>query len=268
GGMYHIDETLKNDYNTNANYKRWNYRLNTDINVTPSTIVKLGVAGSLSTRNSPGLGDGDFWGVLFGYSPIRTPIMYSNGYVPAIGEGNQTNPWVVATQTGFNENWTNNIQTNISIEQDFSFITQGLRARGIVGFDTNNSSNIHRRKWPEQWLAERARDEKGNLVFRHISDPSEMHQSSSSGGDRREFLDMMFNYDRGFGNHNIGGVLRFTRDAFVQTVNVGDDIKNGISRRNQALAGRLTYNWKNRYFTDFNFGYTGSENFATGEQYG
>ncbi|WP_257668395.1 SusC/RagA family TonB-linked outer membrane protein [Parapedobacter tibetensis] len=268
GGMYKTDETLRNDYNTNANYRRWNYRLNTDINITKTTVAKVGVAGSLSKRNSPGLGDTDFWGVLFGYSPIRTPVVYSNGYVPAVGTGNQTNPWVVATQTGFNENWTNNIQTNISVEQNFDFITKGLRGRGIFGFDTNNSSNIQRRKWPEQWRAERARDENGELVFSHVAAPSEMHQASSSGGDRREFLDMMFNYDRSVGDHNLGGVARFTRDAFVRTVAIGDDIKNGISRRNQALAGRATYSWKYRYFADFNFGYTGSENFARGQQYG
>ncbi|SEM68897.1 TonB-linked outer membrane protein, SusC/RagA family [bacterium A37T11] len=268
GGMYKTDETLRNDYNTNANYKRYNYRLNTDINVTKSTVVKVGVAGSLDKRNSPGLGDGDFWGVLFGYSPIRTPVMYSNGYVPAIGGGNQTNPWVVATQTGFNEDWTNRIQTNVSVEQNFDFITKGLRFRGILGYDTNNSSSIQRRKWPEQWRAERARDENGNLVFTHISDPHELYQASTSSGDRREFYDMMFNYDRNVGDHNFGAVARFTRESLVQTVAIGDDIKNGISRRNQALAGRVTYNWKNRYFTDFNFGYTGSENFATGQQYG
>lgn len=268
GGMYKTDETLRNEYNTNANYKRYNYRLNTDINVTQSTLLKVGVAGSLSMRNSPGLGDNDFWGVLFGYSPIRTPVMYSNGYVPAIGVGNQTNPWVVATQTGFNENWRNNIQTNIAIEQNFDFITRGLRFRGIFGFDTNNNSDIHRRKWPEQWRAERARDENGELVFSHVSPPAEMHQFSSSGGDRREFWDLMFNYDRNVGDHHFGLVSRFTRDAFVWTVNIGDDIKNGISRRNQALAGRFAYNWKHRYFADFTFGYTGSENFARGHQYG
>ncbi|MGH2623125.1 MAG: SusC/RagA family TonB-linked outer membrane protein, partial [Sphingobacterium sp.] len=79
GGMYKSDETLREDYNTNANFKRFNYRLNTDIDVTKSTLLKVGVSGSLDKRNSPGLGDNDFWGVLFGYSPIRTPIMYSNG---------------------------------------------------------------------------------------------------------------------------------------------------------------------------------------------
>ncbi|MCY4780109.1 TonB-dependent receptor [Sphingobacterium sp. UT-1RO-CII-1] len=268
GGMYKTDETLRSDYNTNADFKRYNYRLNTDIDITKTTLLKVGVAGSLSKRNSPGLGDHDFWGVLFGYSPIRTPILYSNGYIPAIGTGNQTNPWVVATQTGYNENWRNNIQTNIALEQNFDFITKGLRFRGILGFDTNNNSNIERRKWPEQWRAERARDENGEIVYRHVSDPREMHQSSSSGGDRREFLDLMFNYGRNVGDHHFGGVARYTRDAFVWTVNIGDDIKNGISRRNQAFAGRVNYNWKSRYFADFNFGYNGSENFAPGHQYG
>jgi len=268
GGMYHVDETLKSDYNTNANYRRWNYRLNTDMNITKSTILKVGVAGFLAKRNSPGLGDGDFWGVLFGYSPIRTPITYSNGYVPAIGTGNQTNPWVVATQTGYNENWANNINLDITFEQNFDFITKGLRARGILGYDTYNNNNIRRLKWPEQWRAERARDENGNLLFTSVSAPREMYQESSASGNRREFIDVMLNYDRSIGNHNISLVGKFTRDALVRTVDLGADIKNGISRKNEALAGRVTYNYHNRYITDFNFGYTGSENFAPGNQYG
>lgn len=267
-GMYHTDETLRKDYNTNANYKRWNYRMNTDIDITETTLLKVGLSGSLSKRNSPGLGDDDVWGVLFGYSPIRTPVMYSNGYVPAVGTGNQTNPWVVATQTGFNENWENKIQTNISLEQNFDFITKGLRFTGHFGFDTNNYNEIQRRKWPEQWRAERARDENGEIIYTHVSDPREMFQYSTGSGDRREFLDLMLNYDRGFNGHNVGWALKYTRDALVKTVNLGDDIKNGVSKRNQGLGARINYNWNLRYFVDFNIGYTGSENFASGHQYG
>jgi TonB-linked SusC/RagA family outer membrane protein len=283
GGMYKIDESLKKDYNTNANYKRWNYRLNTDMNVTSSTILKVGVAGSLGLRNSPGIGDIDFWGSLFGYSPISMPITYSNGRIPAVGEGNRTNPWVMATQTGYNENWTNNIQINVTAEQNLDFITQGLRGRGIFGYDTHNNNNIRRIKWPEQWRADRARNvNNGEIIYYKVSDPREMTQLGSGYGNRREFLDFMFNYDRGFNGHNIGAVARFTRDALVETVNYesilengivvnrnySNDIKNGLARKNEALAGRVTYNYRNRYFTDFNFGYTGSENFARGNQYG
>lgn len=267
-GMYDTGQALQDDYNTNANYKRWNYRLNTDIDITKTTLLKVGVSGSLAKRNSPGLGDNDVWGELFGYSPIRTPVVYSNGYVPAIGTGNQTNPYVAATQTGFNENWENKIQTNVSLEQNFDFITQGLRFRGLFGYDTNNFENIYRHKWPEQWRAERTRDSEGNLVFTHISDPREMFQASNSDGDRREFLDMMFNYDRTVKDHHFSGTVKYTQDAFIKTQDLGTDLKNGVSKRNQGLAGRVAYNWMLRYFLDFNFGYTGSENFATGHQFG
>lgn len=44
-GMYKTDETLRHKYNTNADYKRWNYRLNADVDITPTTVLKLGISG-------------------------------------------------------------------------------------------------------------------------------------------------------------------------------------------------------------------------------
>jgi TonB-linked SusC/RagA family outer membrane protein len=268
-GMYNTDATLRKDYNTNANYKRWNYRMNADIDVTKTTLLKVGISGSLSKRNSPGLGDNDVWGELFGYNAIQTPVFYSNGYIPAMGTGNRTNPWVAATQTGYNENWENKIQTDISLEQNLDFIAKGMRFTGRFGYDTNNYNNIYRRMWPEQYRAGRARDANGELVFTKISDSSPMYQESDSQGDRREFLDVVLQYGNEiFENHHVEGTVKYTQDSYIQTQNLGSDLKNGVSKRNQALAGRVTYNWHHRYFADFNFGYTGSENFATGHQYG
>lgn len=267
-GMYNTDDAIKDDYNTNANYRLYTYRLNTDLDVTKSTLVQVGVSGSLSKRNSPGLGDNDLWGQLFGYSPIRTPITYSNGYVPAVGTGNQTNPWVAATQTGFNEDWVSKIQTNITVKQNFDFLTKGLSFTGRFGYDTDNYNTIFRRKWPEQWRAERARDADGKLVFSKISDPSEMFQTSSSRGNRKEFLDLMVNWGRNFNKHYFSATAKYTQDAFIETQGLGEDLKNGVARRNQAVAGRIAYDYNVKYFLDFNFGYTGSENFARGQQYG
>ncbi len=90
GGMYKVDDTLK-DYDTNANYKKWNYRMNTDIDITKTTILKVGVSGSLEKYNDAGLGSDDIWNSLMGYNPVSTPVLYSNGYVPTFGTGDRTN---------------------------------------------------------------------------------------------------------------------------------------------------------------------------------
>lgn len=267
-GMYKTDKALKNDYDTNANSKLWSYRLNTDIDITKTTLLKVGVSGSLRKNNEPGLG-GDIWRSVMGQSPISIPLMYSNGYVPAYGTGYQTNPYVLATQTGYREHWENKIQTNATLEQKLDFITQGLRFVGRFGFDTNNNTTIKREKWPEQWKAERYRDENGEIVYKRVSEAQKvMKQSSESSGDRIEFFEAELHYDRGFHAHHLGGTLKYNQDKKVMTVKINEDIKNGIARRHQGLAGRVSYNWNYRYFADFNFGYNGSENFATGHQFG
>lgn len=266
-GMYKTDENLRKDYDTNANAKRWNYRLNTDIDITKSTLLKVGVSGSLKKVNEPGLG-GDIWHSIMGQTPISIPLVYSNGYIPAYGTGNQTNPWVLATQTGYNEVWENKIQTNVTLEQKLDFITKGLSFVGRFGYDTNNKNNIKHEKWPEQWKAQRFRDENGELVFERISTEQKMRISSGASGERLEFFEAILQYDRGFKEHHLGGTLKYNQDSKIVTVNIGDDIKKSIPRRHQGLAGRVSYNWNYRYFADFNFGYSGSENFATGHQFG
>ncbi|WP_077152537.1 SusC/RagA family TonB-linked outer membrane protein [Bacteroides bouchesdurhonensis] len=269
-GMYKVDNEMKKDYNTNTNFRKWTYRMNIDIDITKSTLLKVGVSGSLRKQNDPGQGTTSIWTALMGYNAITTPITYSDGRIPAIGNdnGDRFNPWVQATQTGFNESWKNNIQTNITLEQKLDFITKGLRFVGRFGYDTENSNYIKRYKYPELWRAERYRNSEGDLVFTKIVDEKKLEQASGSSGERHEFFEWELHYDRGFKAHHVGGVLKYTQSSKVQTQGIGTDIKNGIARRNQGLAGQATYNWNYRYFVNFNFGYTGSENFHKDHRYG
>ncbi|WP_276794511.1 SusC/RagA family TonB-linked outer membrane protein [Segatella oulorum] len=268
-GMYNTDETLRKKYDTNANYKRWNYRMNVDIDVTPTTIIKLGVSGNLNKRNSPGLGDQYLWSELFGFNALSSPVLYSNGYVPAYGNNiHQMNPWVSSTRTGYNEEWDNNIQTNVTVDQKLDFITKGLSFTGRFGYDTYNSNHIYYRLWPAMYRAN-SRDSQGNIIWDKLFEETSMSQKSGGDGSRHEFLEALLRWDRTFDKlHNFSAVSRFTQDERIQTQNIGTDIKNSVSKRNQGLAGQLTYNYALRYFVDFNFGYNGSENFADHHRYG
>lgn len=268
GGMYKVDDSLK-DYNTNANYKRWNYRINVDMDITSMTLLKVGIGGSLDKQNQSGKTAAEIWNSIMGQNPVTIPVMYSNGYVPAYGTGNKTNPWVLSTQSGYTENWNNAVQTSATLEQKLDFITKGLKFTGRYGFDIYNTNSIKRSKWPEQWKAERLRDSNGKVVYTRLCTEQLMMHESNSSSSRKEYLEAELSYSRTFTDHSVGAILKYTQDKEVNTTKFDkNDIMAGIDRRHQGLAGQISYGWKYRYFLNFNFGYTGSENFAKGHQFG
>lgn len=289
-GMYKTDQMLK-DYNTNSNLERYNYRMNTDIDITPSTILRTGVSGFLEKQNRAGLSqtytiygnieDPDLttkivnaeginiWKSITGYSPLATPLSYSNGLTPAYGTGELTNPWVLATQTGYNESWRSKVETNITLEQNFDFITKGLRFTGRFAFDSDSRNNIKHVRWPEQHNTQRRRDSSGNLVFYRVSTQRLMEQESDSWGERVYNLEGELMYDRRFADmHNVNLFIKYSQREQAETSNVGNNIARGIPRRDQGVSGRVSYDFKSRYFVEFNGGYTGSEVFKTGQQFG
>ena len=267
-GMYKVDSSIRDKYDSNPNYQRWNYRMNVDVDVTKTTLLKMGISGWLSKQNEPGCGGGEsqLWASIVGHNPISTPIYYSDGKLGSSGTGNKANPWMLSTQNGYKEKWNNTIQTNITLEQDLKFITKGLKFTGRFGFDTFNENTKLHEQWPELWKAERERDSNGNMVFHKLADEQVMKHSSSAKGTRKEFFEAILNYSRTFGDHRVGGTLKYTQDANTNTQSVSD--YEWLDRKHQGLAGRFTYGWKYRYFFDFNFGYNGSENFAPGRQFG
>lgn len=279
-GMYKTDSNLKNRYNTNANYHRLNYRVNLDIDVTPTTLLRIGTAGDLHVENSPGVidpnspeaSDNTVWNSLFGYNAILTPIMYSNGYSPMVNMGRndyRLNPWVMTTQTGYSQNWNNNLQNNVSLEQDLNFITEGLKFIGRVGYDTYNSNSIYHVQRPELWYANGRDKATGEVIYDKIKEKIDMYQTPYSTGSRRTFVDLLLSWNREFkyGN-NLGATVKYTYDSQTSTDKITADPKTSIARKNMALAGQITYNYKYRYFVDFNFGYNGSEQFADGHRFG
>lgn len=267
-GMYKTDKSLK-DYNTNAHFRKWTYRMNVDIDITKTTLLKVGVSGSLRKQNDTGSGTDNLWSVLMGYNSIMMPAEYSDGKIPGWADKDDNmNPWVMTTQSGYNESWKNNIQTSLTLEQKLDFVTKGLRFVGRFGYDTYNSNWIKRYKSPAAYKADRYRQPDGTLNFTKIRDEKVMSQSSNSEGEKREFFEWELHYSRAFKTHHVGGVLKYTQASKIFTQNIGTDLKNGIPYRNQGIAGRFNYNWNYRYFIDFNFGYNGSENFHKDHRFG
>ncbi len=266
-GMYKTRDY--NTYNTNIEYKRYNYRANVDVNITKSTALELGIGGWIALNNGPRTSATDIWNSLVAITPVRVPIMYSNGLVPTFGDGKLMNPDAVINRVGYSEATESKMETNVTLKQDLKFITQGLKFTGRFAFDTYGNQNVIRSKNPDLYYAEPQRDSNGNLIMRKIASANPLSQSSSNSGNRRTYLEGAMNYERFFNNaHRVTGLLMYYQEELANSADVGTNIKLGIPKRHMALSGRLTYGYKDRYLLEGNFGYTGSENFDKAHRFG
>lgn len=265
-GRYRTSSS-ENKYNTNSTYERWNYRANVDMNLTRTTVLSVGVGGWLVNRTSPSSSSGDIWQSFASYTPVTAPRKWSTGQWPIVS--GMTTPEYQMTQTGYRTIWENKMETNVGLEQDLSFITKGLKFKGVFAFDTYNKNTIVREKGEELWSAESLRDGNGNLVLKREANAKAMSQAKTVEGDKRYYLQASLDYSRLFAEKHRVGAFAMVYQQETSDVNFAeDDLMASIPHRTLAYSGRFTYAYKDKYLTEFNWGYTGSENFEKGKQFG
>ena len=80
------------------------------------------------------------------------------------------------------------------------------------------------------------------------------------------YLEGSLNYNRLFGNHRVGALFLYNQKIHTNTQ--AADGNAALPYKNQGLAGRVTYAFRDTYFAEVNMGYNGSENFARGHRFG
>jgi len=259
-----------NRYNTNAGLKRYNFRANTDVKLGKTTELKLGLGGILITANYPGVGAPTIWSdALFntpiGYAPTY-PYNNPAGFVYG-GVNGITNPYQSLTGKGFATEWRNNIQSDLTLNQDLSSITEGLKVSGKFAFDGYNYHFIQRTRSAVDTYTAPTRDANGNLLLtKLVNGNADLGFAKSSGGNRRIYMQANLNYDRTFGGHTVSGLILYNQQDY-QNADATDAISS-LPFRLQGLVGRLSYSYQSKYFLEFNAGYNGSENFAKGHRFG
>jgi TonB-linked SusC/RagA family outer membrane protein len=275
-GIWKVDNL--NQYNTNIKLKRYNFRANTDINLSRDTELSIGLGGILITSNYPGRSAADIWGNNGGIM-MNTPIGYAP-YYPDPNNPNKIiyggvngigNPYQHLTGAGFATEWRNNIQSDITLRHDLSRFVQGLKIQGKFAFDGYNFHNISRVRGSGDNSGDRyalnGRNADGDLVLNKFFDgPEDLPFGRTSGGNRRVYTEANVNYNRSFGRHTLSGLVLFNRQDY-QIADVGSAIL-AIPYRMQGLVSRVSYSFKDRYFLEGSAGYNGSENFEAGKRFG
>ncbi len=263
-GLYKQDDLV--NYNQQVGYKRYN--LTSNLTLQPSTLTKieLGVQGHLANANYPATGQGDIFANAWIVTPVIHPIVFENGTIPDQRAGGLVNPYAHLTQTGYANQWRNQLFSNLRATQDLPFITKGLSATAMFSFDVYNYTSMRRTKRPDSFLAI-GRDENGEMQYEQTYVGERFLKfARSSQGERTIYLEGALNYKRDFGKHTTTGMVLFNKSDMLNSQ--AGDLITSLPYRFLGVSGRGTYSYDDRYFAEVNFGYNGSENFAPQNRFG
>ena len=286
GSFYNESSIYKNagniyGYDSSINYNKFNFRANIDLNLTKSTVLNVNLANIYEKSFGPGFGDNDnaIWGYTFNASPNAFPIEYSDGKLSGPSTDSGFNPWNMLVHSGYREQFWNSAQALVGVTQDIGKLwkpLEGLTANLKFSWDAWNTTLQRRSKTPTFYHA-RGRDDQGNLIYDDNNGDGEwdpVHTGSESlgfaigrSGTMTRYLEGSLNYNRLFAEkHRVGALLLYNQKIHTNTQAGSGDA--ALPYKNQGLAGRGTYAFKDTYFAEVNVGYNGSENFARGHRFG
>jgi TonB-linked SusC/RagA family outer membrane protein len=267
---YNVDKNSV--YASNVGYNTYSYRTNLDINLTKTTSVYFSVDGFLSIKKSPGIDDTNYmWIAQSLLTPVVYPVRYSTGELPAAGANELTSPYVLINYTGRSLTHDYKGKTTLSIKQDLAFITEGLTISAQGAYDLNSGFYERRFIMPSLYRA-LGRNASGDLILQETVQSSSANYSFSTNQYRKYFFKSTINWQRLFGsNHRLSALINYEisddRNSDDGSAD-GNANLNAIPKRYQSVAGWATYSFRDTYMIDLNFGYTGTENFQPGRQYG
>ena len=278
GSYYFEDSILNNEnddrYDASLNFRKFNFRANTDINITRSTELGISLSTQYNIKNQPASTLQDIYTYTLLMTPIAIPTHFSDGTLSRALVGH--NPWNDLNAVGYSNNDQITAQSMISLTQHFDDIApwlEGLNANVKFSWDAWNSTTLTRGIYPSIYRAigrETEANDAGEypLILEQVQEGSN-YMSLSTGHDGTMTIngEASLNYERTFkAAHRVSGLLLFNIRNY-QREYPGSYIY-AFPYRYIGLAGRVTYSYRDRYFFEANFGYNGSENFAQAHRMG
>ena len=258
------------------NFRRYNFTINADANVTNTTVISVDINAALSKNTQPsGKSGASIFTDVTEVPPIL-PLTFSNGLyahplLPQIYE------------SGYNNQNNNVFNGKIMVEQKLPFI-KGLALKGALSFNKNYNLG---KNWsrPLTFYSLNAQDE----YITQPSGPPSPTLTEDILDSQRIVAQAYITFDRIFGRHSInalgvfegqyGSMNAFSAGRINYAVNL-DELSAGSSNKNDltndgysgknaqtGLVYQLNYAYASKYLIGLSGRYNGHYYFAPGERY-
>ena len=278
-GLMKVDK--RNNFNSNIDLKSYTLRSNVNINLTKTSEMIVRLSGNFDDYSGPMDGGEGMYKKVMRANPVLFPAYFPvdarHEHVRHIMFGNYDkgqfiNPYADMVK-GYKQYSRSLMLAQLELNQNLNFITKGLSFSAMTNTNRRSYFDV-RRSYQPFWytmsgfdrdsdtygLAEINPD--GGTEYLNF-DPGPTTVSSSF------YLQSRLIYNRDFGKHGFSGLLvSMAQTQLNTTAEDVTDVQLSLPYRNAGISGRATYHYDKRYYTEFNFGYNGSERFDARHRFG
>lgn len=278
----------QNNFNNNINLLKYLLRANVDVNISKTTTATVRLHGTMEDYSGPISEASSIYKQITQTSPVLYPAYYepdeANRTTPYVLYGNYEdgryfNPYAEMTK-GYKDRNKSLMLAQVELRQDLSFITKGLKLRGMFNTNRRSEYGVNRQYNPFYYTAGSYDPLTDTYILNCINPIGSGTEVPKEGTDylkssesskvvsTNTYLEAALNYDRTFREkHDVSGLLVFMMRSEIASGDAGD-VQMSLPSRNMGLSGRFTYAYDSRYFLEANFGYNGSERFHESERWG
>jgi len=279
-GILKVDR--RNNFNNNINLKSYLLRSNVNIDLSPSTEAVVRLHGSFDDYIGPIDGGTGMFNKVIRANPVLFPAYFpTNENTAAIqhilfgnaqtNDGNLfLNPYADMVK-GYKEYSNSLMLAQFELNQDFSFLVPGLKARGKLMTQRRSGYDVSRFYNPHFYAASTYDKFEDNYSLVLLNEGSATEYLNYNEGETDveivTYMEAAVNYNKTIDEaHEISGMLVYLRRNLLEA-NAGS-LQQSLPFRNEGLSGRFTYGYKQKYLLETNFGYNGSERFHKSQRFG
>nr|AGU10172.1 TonB dependent receptor [uncultured organism] len=270
-----------------STYDRYNYNVNLDVNVTPTTIASFSFNGSIQKTTDVDGGTGQLFRGVYKFIPVA-PLNFTNGLW---GESSGNAPIGVLKSNGYFRENKNNILSTIAIEQKLPFIP-GLSVKGTVNYDPYN---YVQKQWHQPFVYYTQNTTTTPYTYTSAFSTQETSAATFAWLNQQYYQNNTLtfqgylNYHNSFGKHDITGLFvaekrnnkqfdfsgrRNNYALTIDELSLGSSNKNDFDNSGGSGTGsqvgyvyRASYAYDRRYLFEASGRYDGHYFFAPGKRW-
>ena len=278
-GLLKVDK--RNNFNNNININRTFLRSNVTFKLSKTTTLDTRIHGRFERYTGPWASTSWLYRYIMESNPSDFPPVYepdaANEYTEHVlfgsvltGTNYKINPYAEMVR-GYEDRNETKLIAQATLTQDFGFVVPGLVLSLKASADTWSKYASLRAYQPFFYSMQDFNQVTGEYTLFALNRYGGRNYLGDVSPDRdasaQYYFEGILSWQRNFKAHNVGAQIVGTAQENLYGGG-STNMYETLPEKNLVFAGRFNYNYAERYFAEFSFGYNGSEKFSGEKRYG